>query len=325
MEIPKEKLLEMYRNLLTARRLDEKLYELYRAGMGGISGFHRGTGEEAIPLAICASLRKDDYLLLRTRCIPFLFAKGLSLRDVIACEFERDVPKAGGHSTYAYIDPDFGILGRSHTLGEDIPIYTGAALSAKIRKTDQVSVITIGDGGASRGPVHEAMVVTAAWNLPIVFVIQNNQYAFGTSSRRDVYKIKDISDRAKGYGFPGQTVDGNDVIAVYEAVKEYVDRARSGGGPGLIAAETYRLRAHNEGDPQLYRPKGEAEEWWKKDPLPRYQKRLMDMGLLTGKDVSSLEAEIRAGLEEATEAALAIPRVSYDDYIKGPGVVIDVL
>jgi len=314
MEIPKEKLLEMYRNLLTARRLDGKLMEMFTDGAAGMPfPPHRGIGEEAIPIAVCANLRKDDYLKLTFRMDYCLFAKGLSLRDMIAGKFKRDVSKFGGHSIE--IAPDYGLIGHMGALGENACIYTGTALSAKLRKTDQVCVCIFGDGEANRGPVHEAMVVAAAFKLPIVFGIQNNQYAVGTSVRES-YAIKDLSDRAKAYGFPGQTVDGNDVTAVYEVSKEYIDRARSGGGPGLIAFETYRLRGHQEGDPQTYRPKGEVEEWWKKDPLPRYQKRLMDMGILTEKDVGNLEAEIKVEIDKAAEAALAVPGPNYEDYLK---------
>ena len=235
------------------------------------------------------------------------------MRDSIASECGRDLPKVGGHQTY--VSPELGVIGKSGVLGEDGPMYLGAALSAMIRKSGQVTVYTCGDGTANRAPIHECMVVAAAWKLPIVFMIQNNQYGEGTSVKK-VYAIDDLSDRAKAYGFPGQSVDGNDVIATYEVVKEYVDRARSGGGPGLIVFETYRLRGHSEGDPQVYRPKGEVEEWWKKDPLPRYQKRLMEMGVLTEEDVSKLEAEIKAELEEATEAALKIPTRSLEDQLK---------
>ncbi len=322
MEIPKKKLLEIYRDLLIARRLDNKLVEIYDAGHMPL--LNRGTGEEAIAIAICHNLRKDDFVLLRTRVIPCLFSKeGCSLKDVIASECVRDVPKLGGHGTYYFIDPDWGILGRSHCLGEDLAIYAGAVISAVVKGTDQVAVIMTGDGGASRGPVHETMVLAAAWNLPIVFVLQNNQYAVGTSARRDVYKIKDFADRGRGYGFPSMNVDGNDIIVVYEAVKECVDRARSGGGPSFIAAETYRLGGHTRNDPEPYRPKGEAEEWRKKDPLPRYQKKLMEMGLLTEGDVNKLEAEVKVEIEEAAKAALAWPKITLDDYLKD--AVVDVL
>ena len=312
MEIPREKLLEMYRDLITARRVDEKLYDIFTAEGHSM---HRATGEEAVPVAVCANLRKDDYLHVSpVRGRPCLFCKGLSLVDIIASEIGRDIKKIGGHSSH--FCPEYGIFGRSGALGEDVPIYTGMAVSAMIRKTDQTTVYICGDGTANRAPLHESMVMAAAWKLPIVFIIQNNQYG-ASMPVGEAFAIKDLSDRAKAYGFPGQTVDGNDVIALYEVVKEYVDRTRSGGGPGLIEAKTYRLRGHHGGDTETYRPKGEAEEWWKKDPLPRYQKKLMEMGILTEEDVSKLEAGIKAELEGAAKIALAAPLPTYEDYKKG--------
>jgi pyruvate dehydrogenase E1 component alpha subunit len=314
MEIPKEKLMEMYRNLVTARRLDEKLYEMFSTGASGMPWLHRGTGEEAIPIATCASLRKDDFFMPEYRTTFCGFAKGLTLVDSIAGECFKDLERVGGHSTF--FAPEYGLLGVSETLGEDVAIYVGAALSANLRKTDQVSVCIFGDGAANRGPVHEAMAVAAVWKLPIVFIIQNNQYAEGTAVNK-AYAINDLSDRAKAYGFPGQTVDGNDIMATYVVVKDYIDRARNGDGPGLVVAETYRLRGHFEGDPQIYRPKGEVEAWRKKDPLPRFQKKLIEMGLISEEDANNIDRKIRAAVDEAGQAALAVPSRSYEDYIKG--------
>ena len=323
MEIPKEKLLELFQNLLTARRMDEKFYEIYSAGRSGFLFLHRLIGEEAVGIGVCANLRKDDYFLVSiTRGRPLLFTRGYSFTDCIAGESFKDVKKIGGHNTF--FDPELGNLGRSGTLGEDTAIYTGAALSAQMRGTDQVTVCTIGDGASSRGPVHESMIAAAAFGLPIVYLIQNNQYGMSIP-RRDALKVQDLADRAKAYGFPGITVDGNDVIEVYEVSKEYIERARKGGGPGLIVAETYRLSGHSEGDAQTYRPKGEIEEWWKKDPLPRYTKRLMDMGVLTQEYVEELDRKIKAEIDEAAKVAASLPDWDYDDYISGPGAVIDVL
>jgi TPP-dependent pyruvate/acetoin dehydrogenase alpha subunit len=313
-DIANEKLLEMHRNLLTARRLGEKLYEIFSAGGSGMPWIHRGLGEEAIPLAVCANLRKDDYLKLTFRLDYCLFAKGLSLMEVIASECMRDCSQLGRPRS-PYFDPDLGLLAHTGAGGEEIPIYLGSAISIMLKKTDQVCVCVMGDGFANRGPVHESMVMAASWNLPIVFMIQNNQYGMGTSVKK-VYKIEDLSDRAKAYGFPGETVDGNDIIATYEVVKKYVDRARNGGGPSLVVGETYRLAGHYEGDPQIYRPKGEVEEWWKKDPLPRYQKRLMEMGILTEKDVAELESTIKVQIEDAAKSALALPFASYENHLK---------
>ena len=314
MEITKEKLLELYRNLLTYRRLDAKVSAMYAVGKSR-SAFTMAEGEEAIPIAVCANLRKDDYFKPNYRTVRSLFAKeGFTLTDILAGRYIST--------------PECGFLNWSKNLGEDVPIYTGAALSAMLRKTDQVSVCVFGDGAASRGPVHEAMVLAAAWKLPVIFILQNNQYMGGTFYTK-TYVAKDISDRAKGYGFPGQTVDGNDIIATYEVVKEYVERARRGGGPGLIVANTYRLSGYYErspGDPsgETYRTKDEIEEHRKHEPLARYQKRLMEMGMLTEKDVSNFEEEIAKEIEEAADAALTLPgygafetnTISYETYIK---------
>jgi len=311
--IPKEKLLELYRNLLAARLVGGKLLEMYTAGGSGIHGLHRGDGEEAIPVGICANLRKDDYIKVTTRTRFCLFAKGISLRDLIASECHRDLAEVGGHNIF--FDFDYGIIPYSGTLGEDVPIATGAALAEKLKKSDRVAVAIFGDATGNRGSIHESMAVAAAWKLPIVFVIQNNQYGMGTSVRKS-YMIKDLSDRAKAYGFPGITVDGNNIIEVYEVSKEYIERARRGGGSGLIVAETYRLFGHHMGDDQRYRPKGEADEWWKKDPLSRYTKRLMDMGILTEGYIDKLENELKVEIDKAAEAAVAMPQVTKQDYLK---------
>ena len=311
--IPEEKALELYRHLVTARCLGGKLLEMSHNGVGTIPWIHQGLGEEAIPIGICANLRKDDYLKVTTRTRICLFAKGLSLRDVLATECTRDLPGVGGH--YGYFDMDYGLICYSGTLGEDVPVCVGAALAAKLKKTDRVAVAIFGDGTANRGSIHESMVAAAALKLPVIFVIQNNQYAQGTSAQYS-YAIKDLADRAKAYGFPGVTVDGNDIVEVYEVSKEYIERARAGGGPGLIAAETFRLVGHTPQDRQNYRPKGEVEEWWKADPLPRFQKRLMETGMLTEEDVARLDKEIRAEVDEAGEAAQQVPFPVIEDYIK---------
>jgi len=313
--VPKEKLLEMYRNLLTARRVGEKLYELYSSGKSGIPWLHRGIGEEAIPIAVCANLRKEDYLKLTFRMDYCLFAKGLEIRDCIASEAFRDSSQFGGPRS-RFFWPEYGLLAHTGAGGEDAPIYLGSAISIKYQKTDNVCVCVMGDGFGNRGPTHEAIVMAASWNLPIVFMIHNNQYGMNISARRDGYKLDDIADRGKGYGLPGESVDGNDVIATYEVVKKYVDRARSGGGPSYIVGETYRLGGHTVGDPQVYRPKGEAEEWWKLDPLPRYQKTLMEMGILTEEDINKLEAEIKTEVDKAGEEAVALPSASYENHLK---------
>lgn len=305
MTIPNKTLTTMYRNLVTSRTLYDTLFDLYRKSSGK-GNFVAGEGEEAIPVAICANLRRDDSYKPNFRQSMCLFAKdGYELADVF-----------GG----SMFDAERGYLGFSLALGEDVGVYTGFALSAQMRKTDQVCVCTFGEGTASKGAVHEAMVTAAAWNLPIVFVLQNNQYCGGTRFSK-VYGFDDLSDRAKGYGIPGTSVDGNDVIATYEVVKEFVDRARSGGGPGLIVAETYRLSPYFERAPgeviiEDYRPEGELEEARKNDPIPRYQDKLKDMGLLTDDDITRVEEEAVDDIARAMSDGRQRPRVDYDQYIE---------
>jgi len=315
MPIPKKTLLEMYRNLVRSRYLSEKLFEFAKTPGTFMSPLHRGIGEEAIPVAVSAVLREGDYYKPSgVRMQPYLFMRpGFTLVDALACESGRDPTKVGGHSTF--VCPELGAVGKTGTLGEDCPMHVGAALSAKLRKSGQIVFYTCGDGTANRAPVHESMVVAAAWKLPIVFMIQNNQYAVGTPKSK-VYAIKNLADRAKAYGFPGVTVDGNDVIAVYEVAKEHVERTRRGNGPSLIVAETYRLEGHNVGDRELYRPKGEKEKWWKKDPLPRYRKTLIDMGILNDVMVNKIDTEAKAEIDDAGKKALAVPAISYEEVIK---------
>ena len=305
MSISKEKHLSMYRNLVASRKLGETMYDLYRRG-SGLGNFVLGEGEEAIPVAICANLRRDDSFKPGFRQTPSLFAKeGYDLSDVFSGSL---------------FDAERGYIGFSLALGEDVGMYTGIALSAQIRKTNQVCVCVFGEGTASKGAIHEAMVIAAAWQLPIIFVLQNNKYCGGTRYSK-VYRFDDLSERARGYGIPGRSVDGNDIVATYEVVKEFVDRARSGGGPGLIVAETYRLSPYFERAPgeiviEKYRPEGELEEARKHDPVPRYRKTLMDMGLLTDEDVRRIDDEIEKEIAKAMSDGRQRPRVEYEEYIQ---------
>ena len=304
MELPsKETLLKMYRQLVTARRGEQRMFEIM-GGHGPVLG-HRGPGEEAVPIGICANLTETDCFAPNFRTRFCLFAKpGFTLKDVVAMTLEK------AHTPYPVDTPKFGTFGRSGTLGELSVIAAGTAVSNVIQKTGDVTVFIQGDGAANRAPTHEAMAVAGAWNLPIIFVIQNNQYGMGTAVEK-AYNIKDLSVRGLGYGFPSEQVDGNDVIAMYLVAKKHLEHARNGGGPSLIAANTYRFRGHYEQDAQAYRPDGEQEEWQKtKDPIPRYEKQLMDLGLLTKDDIKRIAKEIDAEIEEAIKAVEGEPTLA---------------
>ncbi|HEY91134.1 MAG TPA: thiamine pyrophosphate-dependent dehydrogenase E1 component subunit alpha [Dehalococcoidia bacterium] len=305
MELPnKDTLVKLYRDLLAARRVESELWTRQGnlAGSGG--GAHRGPGEEVIPIAFCNNLTKTDCFMPNFRTGVCIFTKpGFTLKDVVAMSLGKAVR---GEVPYT---PDYGMLGGGGTLGEASVRYIGGAAAADMKKTGDIAVFIQGDGASNRAPTHEAMAVAGAWQLPIIFVIQNNRYGMGTAVEKS-YNIEDLSLRGVGYGFPHDRVDGNDMIAMYLTAKKHVDRCRAGGGPSLIAADTWRLRPHFEGDAQMYRPKGEAEDWWKREPLARYQKELMDLGVLTEADVERLEKEVAAEIQAALDEVDKMPAIT---------------
>ena len=304
MELPSgETLVKLYRDLLTARRMEAEVWSRQGnlAGSGG--GAHRGPGEEVIPIAFCNNLTATDNFMPNFRTLFCMFTKpGFTLNDVVATLMS----KVGKKNPYAATEN--GMLGGSGTLGEAAVRYIGGAVAATIKKTNDITVFIQGDGASNRAPTHEAMAVAGAWQLPIIFVIQNNKYGMGTSVKTS-YNIEDLSLRGAGYGFPHERVDGNDMIAMYLVAKKHVDNCRAGGGPSLIAADTYRLRPHFEGDAQIYRPKGEVEEWWKLEPLARYLKQLMDLGVMNEADVDRIEAEVADEIKQAFEEMEKLPNV----------------
>ena len=203
-------------------------------------------------------------------------------------------------------DVDIGILGANGIVGAGIPIAGGAALSAKMRGTDQVAICFFGDGAANTTRFHEGVNLASIWKLPVVYIIENNQYAESTPISYAA-NIANLADRASSYGIPGKTVDGNDVLAVYEAVGEAVARARRGEGPTLVECKTYRYHGHFEGDEQTYKTKEEVEERIKKDPIPRFKGKLIGMGVLTEKEANEIDQAMLKELVEAVKFAEESP------------------
>jgi len=303
MEIPKEKLLEMYEKVLLARKLDNKQYEMNAQGL--LPGLpHLGAGQEAMPVAIGAILRKNDYLKASHRGFHCGVAKGIPVKYLMATVMGR-IPDATEPVNPIWA-PGYGLLGMSGTLGEEIPIYVGAALSCQLEGKDRVTACFFGEGTSSRGPVHESMNLAAVWKLPIVFICENNQYAVSTPADKQ-FAVTDVADRGAGYGMPGVVVDGNDVIACYEVAYDAVKRAREGVGPSFIESKTYRLRGHMEGDQQLYRSKEEVEEAGKKEPVGRMTGALLKAGILTQAEVDKFDADTTAEIEQAVEYAQNLP------------------
>ena len=306
MAIEKEKLIDMYRTIVRIRTFEERVAKEFAAGnLPGI--VHLYLGEEASAAGACANLRHDDYVASNHRGHGHLIAKGGKTDLMMAELYGKKTGYCKGKGGCMHIaDLDIGILGANGLVGAGIPIATGAALSAQIRGTDQVTICFFGDGASGTCRFHEGVNMASHWKLPVVYVIENNQYAMSTRTR-DVRNIENISDRAAAYGIPGVSVDGNDVLAVYEAVGEAVARARKGEGPTMIECETWRWHGHTEGDPQAYKSKEESEEWMKKDPIPRFREKLIEMGVLTEKEADEINQAILEEIDEAVKFAAESP------------------
>ncbi len=306
MAIAKDKLVEMLRTMVRIRAFEEVAQKEFAAGnMPGI--VHLYLGEEAIAAGACANLRTDDYIVSTHRGHGHLIAKGGKTDLMMAELLGRKTGYCHGKGGSMHIaDPDIGMLGANGIVGAGLPIATGAAVSAQIRGTDQVTICFFGDGAANTCRFHESLNMGAAWKLPVIYLIENNLWAVSTRST-DVMGESQLTKRAIGYGIPGVSVDGNDAVAVYEAVEEAVARARKGEGPTLMECSTYRWRGHFEGDPQSYKPKEEVAEWLKKDPLPRYCKHLIDTGIMTAGEITGVEQEMVKEMEKALKFAKDSP------------------
>lgn len=316
MAIAKEKLIDMYRVIVRIRSFEERVVKEFAAG--NIPGAaHLYAGEEAVAVGACANLRPDDYITSTHRGHGHLIAKGGKTERMMAELYGKKTGYNKGKGGSMHIaDMEIGILGANAIVGAGIPIAGGAALSAKMRGTDQVAICFFGDGATNTSRFHEGVNLAACWNLPVVYIIENNMYAESTALSA-ACKLANLSDRASAYGIPGKTVDGNDVLAVYEAVGEAVARARKSQGPTLIECKTYRHRGHFEGDPQTYKTKEEVEEWQKKDPIPRFRKQLIEMGVLTEEDADKIGQEMKEEIEKAVkfaeESPLPAPEEALED------------
>jgi TPP-dependent pyruvate/acetoin dehydrogenase alpha subunit len=268
MGIEASKLIWMYTTMVRIRAFEERVAREFAAGK--IPGFvHLYSGEEAIATGVCAALQPHDYITSTHRGHGHLIAKGGKTDRTMAELFGRKTGYNKGKGGSMHIaDMDLGILGANGIVGAGLALAGGPALAAQIRETDQVTACFFGDGASNRGTVHEGMNLAAIWKLPVIYVVENNQWA-QSSNVSETVKLGNIAERASAYGIPGVTVDGNDVLAVYEAANEAVKRARNGEGPSVVEGKTYRYHGHYEGDPCNYFPDGEIEKWKKKDPIPR--------------------------------------------------------
>ncbi len=306
MALSQEKLLELYRKMVTIRVFEENTAELF--AKGEIPGFvHLYVGEEATAVGVIAHLKDHDYIASTHRGHGHLIARGGDVKQMYAELFGRKTGYCKGKGGSMHIaDLSLGFLGANGIVGAGLPLIAGAAFACKYRGDDGVAVCFFGDGASNRGTFHEALNMASIWKLPAIFVCENNMYAISLSQELH-QNIDDVADRAAAYGLPGISVDGNDLFAVYEAAEEAVKRARNGDGPTLIESKTYRWRGHFEGDPVVYRTEEELQAWKKKDPIERAKKRMMETGVLTEEEDKAIWEEVRSEIQEGIEFAKNSP------------------
>lgn len=305
----------LLRTMIRVRVLEEGIEKHFLAG--DIPGFaHLSIGQEAVAAGTCAHLRPDDSIASTHRGHGHTLAKGTPMRAMVAELFARSTGVCRGKGGSMHIaDFSVGMLGANGVVAGGFGLVAGAALSAVQRKTDQVAVCFFGDGATNRGPFHENLNLCAIWNLPAIFVLENNRYA-STTSTAETMKIADVAIRADGYGMPALIVDGFDAFAVYEAIGDAVQRARSGGGPTFVECKTYRARGHYIGDPERYREKSEIEDvMTASDPIVRMQAMLGDA--LSPAAFEAIWHETREEFTDAVAFAKASPSPQPDEAFFG--------
>lgn len=301
MALSNEVLLRIYRDMTRQRALD---YQLVKGAKSGKMppGWHSGLGEDAI-VAPVALLREDDYVTYTHRGAYVWITRGMSMKEIIAELYGKATGCSGGYGGTHVAKPSLGIFGRSGMQGGHFPLAVGMGISAQVKGRGQVVMMFFGDGCGTRGHLHEAFNHASVWKLPIIWMCENNGLSMSVKLNK-TWAIKNIAKIADNYAMPGKTVDGNDVIAVAEAASEFIERARKGEGPALLEMMTYRWRGHVEGDPMWgYRTREEVAEWQKKDPVPRFERVLLDKGLLTQEDILKIKKEADDEVAEAQKFA----------------------
>jgi TPP-dependent pyruvate/acetoin dehydrogenase alpha subunit len=307
----------LYYMLLT-RRLEEHLVGLYKEGKIS-GGLYSSLGQEAISVGTTCALEADDVVSPVIRNIASVLIKGYTPKDIF-CQYlaRANGPTKGKDTTLHFGEIERGTVAAISILGPLIPIMAGVALAAKIQKRKRVALTYIGDGGASTGDFHEGMNFAAVQRLPLICVIENNQYAYSTPLDKQS-RIPDLAQRASGYGISSAIVDGNDVIAVYEATRNAREICLSGEGPFLMECKTFRVKGHAEhDDPSKYVPREIFDEWRKRDPIDRHIKLLSERSDLNPEQLQEMEKEIQAILEKDKKEALESPLPSAED--TGSGV-----
>lgn len=305
--LPKEKLLAMYREMLTIRRFEEKAGQLY--GMGLIGGFcHLYIGQEAVVTGIQAAAKQGDAVITTYRDHAHMISCGMDPKGIMAELTGRigGFSKGKGGSMHMFsVEKQF--WGGHGIVGANVPLGTGMAFAQKYKSSDNITMTYFGDGAANQGQVYESFNMASLWHLPVLYIIENNEYAMGTSTKRHAADTQ-LFRRGESFGIPGVQVNGMDVLEVYRAAKEVIEKIRNGGGPMLMEVKTYRYRGHSMSDPAKYRSKEEVEDYKEnRDPINQFKKYLEKEGIANEAAFKKIEDEVKAIVNEAAEFAKESP------------------
>jgi acetoin:2,6-dichlorophenolindophenol oxidoreductase subunit alpha len=313
--LDRDRLLEAYRTMRTIRDFEDRLHLEF--SRGDIPGFvHLYAGEEAAGTGIMMHLRREDRIASTHRGHGHCIAKGVDPKAMMKEIFGRAGGSCEGKGGSMHIaELDTGMMGANGILGAGAPLACGAALAAKVRGNGDVAVSFVGDGASNQGTFLESLNLAAVWNLPAIFVVENNGYAESTS-RDYAVAVDSYVDRAAGFGLPGVSVDGTDFFAVHEAAGEIIDRARKGGGPALLECEMVRFYGHFEGDAQTYRGAGEVDEIREhRDCIRLFRDRVLDAGVLDSDALDAIDVEVRQLIDDAVAEAKAAPEPGVDELL----------
>jgi len=315
-ELERELCVNMLSKMYKIRFFEETVDELFARGL--VHGtMHLSIGQEASAVGSVSALRDEDYILSTHRGHGHCIAKDADLKLMMAEFWGKETGYCRGRGGSMHIaDVEARNLGANGVVGGGIPLAVGVGLSLKMRGREEIVMGFFGDGAANQGSFHEALNMAAIWCLPVVYVCENNQYGMSMSVGK-AFKIKNISQRAAGYGMRGVTVDGNDVLEVYGAATDAVQRARTGEGPTLLECKTYRWKGHSKSDQERYRTREEIEAWKKKDPIKRFRETLIAEGVIRDEEARQIEEDARQSIDEAVEYAQASPEPAVDTILEG--------
>ncbi|WP_269465213.1 thiamine pyrophosphate-dependent dehydrogenase E1 component subunit alpha [Lentibacillus amyloliquefaciens] len=313
-DVSQDKLVDLYKQMWVIRFFDEKVDEFFAKGM--IHGTtHLAVGQEASAAGACALLDNEDKITSTHRGHGHCIAKGATPDKMMAELFGRTTGYCKGKGGSMHIaDIDIGNLGANGIVAGGIPLAVGSALTAKMKKHDYVTVCFFGDGATNEGSFHEAVNLASIWDLPVIFVCENNLYGM-SGNVNEMTNVKNIADRAAAYGIQGAVADGNDIVDMMNKTNDAVDRARNGEGPSLIEAKTYRWKGHSKSDAKKYRTREEENEWKAKDPIKRFREVLIEADILTEEKAEEIRKAAKKEIEDAVEFAENSPMPTEDDLL----------